>query len=159
MPRHPDPHFMRKLKQYDPEVKVWFNRVLALWQLFRAGKVIMTVREPDGTFRPLDDRVLTTLRRGNFYIRGRAVYDEIEQANLNAQAAIDADWRDFLTYNHRELQKQFRKATDDIVGAINVPKEDLAIPDKPTLERRRKRRMANTDVNYGRKPMPAIVVD
>lgn len=149
--RNPDLGFVRKLKEYDDELEVWFNRVLELWQVFRKGHLVMTVQDHNHEYMPLDDRVLTTLRRGNWYIRGRKVFDEIEKANLEAQAKIDKDWRDFLNYNNRQLRKEFVKATEGTVGAINIPKEDVKIPDDNTLERRRKKRNANLPHNYKKK--------
>src|SRR3990167_4655419 len=156
----PDRGFLRRLREYDPEITVWFNRVLQNWMLFRKGNVIMTVKNADGTFRELDEQIFVALRRGNWSVRGRAVFDEIERANLDAQMRLDADYRGFIKDQAEELRKHFRKARKADVGAINVPKEDLRIPDDPeVLKKRRQRRNSKLHVNYRRKRVAPMKVD
>jgi len=160
LPRQPDRGFVRRLKEYDAELEVWFNRVMGLWNIFRNGRLVMCVMNPDGSYRNLDERAMVVLKRGDAHMRGRAVFDEIERANRKAQEKAEENWHDYNTYAAKQLRKEFAKEADSIVGAINVPKEDLKIPDTEALRQRRQQRIASTHVNYRRKrvaPIPVAV--
>lgn len=154
----PPQNIVRKIKEYDPEIEIWYNRIWGKWMLFRNGYPIMTVKEPDGSYRPLDHRVLTSLRRADAWTRGRAVLDEIEEHNLATEINDDRSFRSYVKDTSEELRKQFRRATADVAGARNLPKEDLVIPDVDELEKRRQKRLASLPANYKRKPMPPVTM-
>ena len=147
---YPPANITRKIKEYDPLLEVWYNRVWCKWMLFREGHPVMTIKEADGSYRPLDHRVLHSLRRADAWVRGRAVLDEIEENNLAVELNDDKQFRTHIKENAEELRKQFRRATAD-VGGRNRPKEDFAVPDVDELEKHRQLRKAQRPANYKRK--------
>lgn len=157
--RYPPQDFMRRLKAYDPELEVWFNRVWGKWMLFRNGHCVMTVQNDDRSYRPLDERVLLALKRADAWVRGRKVLDEIEQHNLEVEMKKDKAFADFIEESAKETRPLFVQQTAKDVGALNVPEEDVRIPDKETLIKQRERREAARPVNYKRKPVSPVSIE
>jgi hypothetical protein len=139
-PHHAPSNVVRKIKDYDPEIDIWFNRVWGLWMLFRRGHAVMTVKNEDGSYRPLDHRVIYALKKGDLQRRGMKVLDEIIDHNEDLQQSNDADFEAHVKDTSEEFRKQFRKRIDSEVGALNIPKEDARVPEKEVLEIQRQAR-------------------
>lgn len=145
---YPPSNIERKIKEYDPEIEIWFNRIWGKWMLFRRGHVVMTIQNEDRSYRPLDHRVLHALRKADAHNRGMKVLDEILEHNENLEASREKEFSDFVTESSKETRKLFRDQMDMQVGAINLPKEDLVIPEKEVLEKQREKREARRPKNY-----------
>ena len=92
----PDPAFVRNLA-FDSLLWVRWNRAQAKWQIFRREHLVMTVQDEDMSYRPLDNRTIDTLRRADWFCRSpKAILDEIERENLQAEAAVDRDFDNYL---------------------------------------------------------------
>ncbi len=139
-PPHPSDNITRKIRDHDPEIVVWFNRVLSRWMLFRRGHTIMTVQNSDRSYRPLDHRALVALRAGDTQQRGTAFLDEIISHNEKLEARNDANFDAYVKDTSDHFRKKFRDHIDTEVGALNVPKEDLVVPDVDTLKKQRQSR-------------------
>lgn len=138
----PDWFFVKKLKKMDDKLSVSWSSQKERWVIYRTiprmGRLyhtrtpILTVQNPDGSYRPLDDRALEMLREGDTWTRGsRTVLNEAMYAQVR--------------YQQRE-SRSFRQEMEDLVaeatprsgfeipgaGARNIPKEDAPIqPERP----------------------------
>ena len=133
--------FQRRLRDIDPGLSAHWNRVRCIWQIWGPSRafgqaIVLHVCEgepAEGTYTPLDGRVLTMLRRMDG--RSRNVIEEMAEESVEnmehaekEQAAIDAD------YTEQELRPRLKyDLGHDVshsksglsVGAVNVPKEDF----------------------------------
>jgi hypothetical protein len=154
----PPHNIARKIKEYDSELVIWYNRIWNKWMLFRRGHVVMTVQNMDRTYRPLDHRVLRKLRKADAYMRGRRVLDEIDEENVKVEARKEKEFAGFVEENTEAMREHFVNFTDyaNDHGALNIPKEDMQVPDIETLDAQREQREAARPVNYKRKPVGAL---
>ena len=140
----PDRMFEKRLKKQDSKLSVkWFhrdkrgrlkNRYAILRKqpsqnrLYDRYWLVMWVQNEDGSYRPLDQRTLTALKKADNHTRGhRAIIDELvgtQEREQEAQIKADqSDLRDMAKdLPHKELAKA---AEADGIGTPNVPKEDL----------------------------------
>ena len=154
----PDPAFVRNLA-FDSLLWVRWNRAQAKWQIFRREHLVMTVQDEDMSYRPLDNRTIDTLRRADWFCRSpKAILDEIERENLQAEAAVDRDFDNYLAERREETRRAMAKESHNLIGAINVPKEDLKITDKYLERKRNNVYRAQTRRRRRPPPIPASVV-
>ena len=85
----------------------------------------MTVREDDDSYRPLDQRTLDALAEADTWRAGMHAMRMIEEANAKREEAVEKDWRNYIHDVAHEHHKQIAREIDNLVGAANVPKEDL----------------------------------
>lgn len=54
-----------KIKRYDPALELRWNQRLGRWELWRKGRtqycMVLRVENPDGSYRPIDERLLKYL--------------------------------------------------------------------------------------------------
>jgi hypothetical protein len=115
---------------------VRWNRSLSRFQIlsqahrfgYQRTVVLHTVQEPDGDFRPLDERTMVILRKADTHVRGvKQTMREMEEENVAAADAKDQSFRNDVEAISKESRKSIKREVDNAIGAINVPKEDLAI--------------------------------
>ena len=148
----PDSNFIDQLYAQDREITVWFNRLIGKWQLFRRGHCVMTVQNDDRSYRPLDSRVITKLREADFMTRGKKkVLDGMLKHNDDLADRHDSAFRSHVKDTSEEVRKQFVKEHEHEIGARNIPKEDVQVPDTDTLEKQRALRVARQKPNYRRR--------
>jgi hypothetical protein len=147
---NPSELFEKTLWDYDPELVIWYNRIWSRWMLFRRGHFVMTVKDEDRSYRQLDGRILTSLRKADAYTRGKRIFDEMLENNEKVVELDDRNFRDDVRYASKDLSRSFNKITGEDIGARNFPKEDIYVPDIETLEERRSRRSAGKNPNYFR---------
>ena len=67
----PDPSIVRQLKESDPDLDVRWDQTDERWWVTCLGKNAIKVREPDGSYRPLDGRIVTRLREEAWIYRSK----------------------------------------------------------------------------------------
>lgn len=105
----PDPSIVRQLKECDPDLDVRWDARDRRWWVTCLGKDVKKVREPDGSYRPLDHRVVETFRHeawayrnkfGKLHMHDKQMHDD----NLEAQRRQKAAQRDeFRQYAIEEI--------------------------------------------------------
>lgn len=149
--------FKRRLHSFDPELVCWFNSVVHRWQLYWNGKKVMTVQGVNDSYKHPDGYEIYLLKKGDSRVRGQKFVDEITDHNREVVESDERDFQNKVESVAPDLQKWMAKESEADVGAINIPKEDLVVPDSAELERRRNNR--RKPKNYRRKPMPYFEVD
>tara|TARA_R100000306_G_scaffold62412_2_gene69736 strand:+ start:1660 stop:2283 length:624 start_codon:yes stop_codon:yes gene_type:complete len=153
----PGSAFVSMLKEFDSDLSVWWNRIIHKWQIFWNGKKVHTVQNEDGSYRPLDERVIRMLRRCDSRKRGNEWVLEILQENEEVEASDERSFRSEVKNRSGDVAKWMAKESDKTIGAINLPKEDLEVPDEDVLEQQRQARNAHNRScrpNYKRREMP-----
>lgn len=92
------PDFAKKLEELDPNLKVTWDPIHDNWLLWnrkdsfqskycRGWLLLFPVREPDGSYRPLDDRVLARLYQASADKWGsaRKYFDAMEREQIRAK--------------------------------------------------------------------------
>ena len=134
----PDRFILRQLQKYDPQLTVRWNNRLECFQVLRAVDrfaysrtyVIFNVINDDGSYRPLDQRVLDEIRASDTWVRGQERMKEIEAQNQARADELERDaQREINAVTHDNL-KMFRKEAEKL-PATNLPKEDMALPTEP----------------------------
>lgn len=96
----PPAHIVRRLKAVWPTIEVRWNRQLDRWELhdhhpraLTSGDThVMTIEEEDGTYRPLDERIVHALQKLASRANGmRAKQWWVEKDNRDAEAAAVAE--------------------------------------------------------------------
>lgn len=95
----------------------------------------MTVRQDDGSFRPLDQRTLNALAEADTWRIGMHALRQMEQANQRREESIDRDFSNHIQDVARKHRRQIVKEIDAQIGAINVPMADLMIPEESPCRR------------------------
>ena len=105
----PDPSIVRRLKECDPDLDVRWHDGRGRWIVTCMGKDAITVQEPDGSYRPLDGRIVTRMREEAWTYRHRfgqfhMVDREIAVRNWEAEQRRKAAERDnFRQYAVEEM--------------------------------------------------------
>ena len=147
------PGFMRSLKDFDPDLTLWFNRIINRWQLYWCGNKVKTFQTPEGGFQRVTSDLFDELRKADGRTRGEeTVVEEIAKENEELIEADERSFRNKVGDVQKEVAEGLAKQSEAEVGAINFPKEDLRIPDEDELEKQRKSRRHVK--NYRRRPMP-----
>lgn len=102
----PDRRIVRYLQEYDRELNVRWDSPSQRWELTWKGKPVARITEPDGSYRPLDERVVTQV----------ALMDAVRVGDASRLA------KEVEEHNHR-LTDQQRARFSDLVQ--QVAKEDL----------------------------------
>ncbi len=141
----PDWHMVKKLKDYDNKLNVrWVERkqrwavtreVIDTTILNKKEAILFYCENPDGTYRPLDDRALLSIRKSDTH--NRRVDEMMEEM-------IDATKRENEA-NNRDRKNEFEAMASDMtpaggfdtpdVGSRNIPKEDIESPEEFTEKR------------------------
>lgn len=141
----PDWHMVKKLKDYDKKLNVRWVEHRQRWAITREviDTTVLTTKEavlflcenPDKSYRPLDDRVLYTIKKSDSHTR--KTEEMIEEM-------IDANKKETES-NNRERKNEFEAIAsemlpaggfeDDSMGSRNVPKEDIESPEEYTEKR------------------------
>jgi len=112
-------HIARRVREFDPALFVAFNTMVQRYEVHdrqaRGGTLVMRVQEPDGSFRPLDERVLETLRRGRRERFGE-VFRELEEAEHRRER----EWERRNTEIGSGLADDLRFAGKPVVGGADV---------------------------------------
>lgn len=58
----PDPRIIAKLKEYDRHLSARWDAAGERWKVTWRGKDCLTMQNPDGSYRPLDERAVTKVR-------------------------------------------------------------------------------------------------
>ena len=133
----PDWAFRKELKRLDSKLDVEWDTRRQRWKIVRETaspgnlynyKVdVMTVANPDGSYRPLDQRTIRMLRQADMQTRGaNTVLDEImdEQTRVQESAERDERREEEALIEDEILPRAKRDA--ESLGALNIPKEDVA---------------------------------
>ncbi len=131
----PDWNFVRKLKSYDRKLGVHWDARKQRWAITRLvpdstsvseqPKVLFYVQNTDKSFRPLDDRVLYMLRKGDHHNRGRrAVIEEMINAQKRQQQIHNKDRKNQMEALASDVTP-LGGYDDPSLGSRNIPKEDI----------------------------------
>jgi len=130
----PDWALVRQLKAYDDKLSVrWIPR-LQRWGIYRQVSrglydkdiLVMIVRGPGNSFRPLDGRVLRHLQQMDGHVRGaNTIADELIASTEKAQATKAKQYKRDVDAITREIEPQARREMAETIGSTNVPKEDV----------------------------------
>ena len=149
----PDPAFVRRLKNYDSQLQVrwmgnrWRQRSQReKWGIFRkvAGNgratpvdvLILLVTDEQGNYAPLDERVLTKLRRGDTWKRGvKTIVDDFANQQFEAEDAQERAEQSETTALAQEMAPLAAKDAEGL-GTLNIPKEDAQRMIEEDLNRR-----------------------
>jgi hypothetical protein len=107
-------------------------------RLYDRTFVVMTVRDDDGSFRPLDRRTLDALAEADTWRRGMHALHRIEEANRRQEEAVDRDWRNHIDAVAGDRHPAIQREIDEQIGAVNVPRQDLqmALDEEPVRQGR-----------------------
>ena len=101
------------------------------WQVYRSATsldehpyLLQTLEEKDGSFRPLDARVITDLQEGDMRA-SHNTYSEFIKRRKEAEASKERDWQE-LSY---ELSKDTARALA-IDGVIHAPQVSMHISNR-----------------------------
>ena len=123
----PPPSFCKKLHEFDRDLRLNWDpnhRVWAIWHDNKAtGKVehIMNVVEPDGSYRPLDDRAFRILTKNAWYVNHpkeleKDIVDKPMEDRIRQEASVKDDLR------HLAKDKSLKRRFDETVEkARSVP--------------------------------------
>lgn len=127
--REPDPAFLREMEEVfkydDREFAVWWDNKNERWAIFvREGertKRVLTVRNEDGSYRPLDSRTIVKLRK--MFFKTPEPVDSFEEAEEHNRRLSEQNDRDLSN-----KAEDFFKEHDRIVRG--VPLYHVGAPDK-----------------------------
>ena len=94
----PDRSILRKLREYDPRLNARWNRNRERWEVTYDGDTVITVVNDDGSYRPLDERILITVALGDSHRMERR-----------------GDAARLVQQNNRAIQRKQMAATSDLV--------------------------------------------
>jgi len=112
----PEETYSKRLKEIDPRLKAEWN--LDKWIITRDGKdykrspqYIMTVRNKDNSFRPLDQRTLKALRKCDThrYPRVKDFVKEIDDYNEAKEKEKERKFNDMSSQIAEESRQAIRK--------------------------------------------------
>jgi len=93
--------------------------LLAAYRLLQMDKLVCLVQEPDGSFRPLDGRVVEKFRRMDYYRRNFFVSDWIRHARAEADRLRDAQQRETDNrFASIENDRVFRRMAVDLIRGM-----------------------------------------
>ena len=135
----PDRAFSKNLRRYDPLMTACFNRVTdrwLIWKLCPSGwQIVMGVYDEKENYLPLGYHVLLTLAQMNVFQRGWAGLEEVAAQVRKERERERKHAREEDQYAAKQFAPTFKKSAEGLVGAVNVPKEDLMIPLKDRLKK------------------------
>jgi len=108
--RYVDPCFLESLHRMDGKLEPRWNPKKACWEIYRDGLYVMTVRSKEGSYAPLDNRVLQKL----FTIdarRYRNSFDFIHNLHLEDERLMGMKRKDqdeFVRACHRDMSPFLR---------------------------------------------------
>ena len=136
----PDWHMLRKLKDYDNKLNIRWHTQKQRWAITREvveastlsikEQILFLVQNPNKTYRPLDERVVLQLKKGDTHTRTpeRVVEEMIDKAKQKTIA------------ENKDRKNEFEALAKDIVpfggyddpnvGTRNIPKEDIESADE-----------------------------
>jgi hypothetical protein len=147
----PDHSVLRQLQSYDKHLNVrwvpkkerWgvYRSIPRLNQLYRQEILLFLVEGPNKTYRELDLRVLWDLQRLDMHRRSQAsVMREYMEAQIRKEEADKKAFKDDMEQITKEVRPAIAREADRLLGATNIPKEDLRFdPDTYGAERRYRR--------------------
>jgi len=141
----PDWHFVKRLKAYDDKLSArwmfrkerWgiYRNIPSPGNLYNKDVLVHVVQGAEGTYLPLDGRVLSTLAMADHHRRGRdTVIREMIDKTQRYQETLDKDRRNEMADVIADTIPSGGFESNDI-GSINVPKEDLQSVEAYTEER------------------------
>jgi len=143
----PDWSMVKRLKDYDSKLDVKWHPQKERWAIVRRvpdkhnlydKEILIThVTNPDGSYRPLDERVLTLLKQSDHYQRGsRAVIEEMIDNQKKQELSHQRDTRNTMESIAAETTPM-GGYDDPLMGSRNVPKEDVPSVEQFIEERER----------------------
>ncbi|MDI6788797.1 MAG: hypothetical protein QME51_10540 [Planctomycetota bacterium] len=104
-----------KIKEYDRELELRWNMRRCRWELWRQGRnqycMVLRVENPNGSYRPVDERLLWYLvnndgwRYKNSREIEREMRDDEEQATRKKDALIEDHTRQFFKEHRRFISR------------------------------------------------------
>lgn len=119
----PDRGFVKKLKEISPQLEVEWAQILERWVIWYTGSDgrrwrIHEVKNPNGSFRPLDERVLEMLRRADMSTKvedpNYLVSEQLQNAKREKAKAI-LKYREEAMERSLDMQSKWNKAIDNAV--------------------------------------------
>ena len=132
----PDWSIVRRVQQIDPRLTIrwmphkerWgiYRRTLSESRTYHQDILVRVVKNEDGSYRPLDSRVLDDLRRADMHHRSWARHvAQMEAEQTRSEERRLADLQDDAEAISGEIYPQVRREAEEQVGAVNVPREDV----------------------------------
>lgn len=130
----PPSDFCKRLYELDPNLSLNWDPSHGVWSIWYNDRYtglrdhVMNVMEPDGSYRPLDERTIKIIKMNHYYAQHpdeliKAVIDPIEQERVRADAKDEDNARHFG--NDSSLKKHWDKVVE---MARSVPWEQWATP-------------------------------
>lgn len=128
----PDRVMVKKIKEYDANLFVEWDHDKNLWALKRkapTGQVfhIFYVQNQDGSFRPLDERVLEEIYECDIWKHFESPGDYhrfIQNKNATHKLKEENLRRDYLAWWNKEHKKEWKAALDNAArGILEIPNE------------------------------------
>lgn len=138
----PDSTFVRELKEISPDLSVVWTPVLNRWVIWYQSSDgtkhrIHEVKNPDGSFRPLDNRTLTMLKRCDMSRVKDPRYEQSKQFQRmkEAKAAYRRQQHDNAQERKKEIsEKKWGAALDNARrGIFNEHQLDRKIISMPNI--------------------------
>ena len=119
--RTPDPAFVKKLREVSKRLEVVWTPVLERWVIWWTGTDgaryrIYEVGEPNGLYRPLDDRTINMLKRCNLANKiSDPMYEEDQQYKnmLREKNIAIKKGREEAQYRSKQLRSKWIKALEN----------------------------------------------
>ena len=135
----PDRAFMASLRRYDPDMLATFNRVTERWIIWKfcpsGWQIMMGVQDDLQEYQPLGYQVLLTLAQMNVFARGWQGLEEVASQVRRERELERRHERGEDEYVSRQFAPTYKKEAENLVGSINVPKEDINRPLRDRLLR------------------------
>lgn len=121
-----DKEFERKLKRYDPNLFVEWDQVKHLWMVKRTdqnGEIhhIMYVQNPDGSFRPLDERTMQDLYECDIWrkFKDAGEYHRfIQDKNATAKLKEKNLREEYLKWWNKDHKSEWKEAVENAKSGI-----------------------------------------
>jgi len=141
----PPERFTEALKRLDPKLVIGWNQDRCRWLIARDRELgngrtlIMWVEEPDGAYRPLDNRTIALLKRFDSWNIGKEQYvnNLMEAMDQEREASFDRACENFGEA-HEKAQWALKKDTGDYV--LGVDRQQQIDFERQTEERLRQLR-------------------
>lgn len=130
----PPPDFCKKLYELDPNLSLNWDPSHEVWSVWCKNpdnggfEHVMNVVEPDGSYRPLDDRSLKIIKMNRYYAQRpeeleKILVDSIEEENERAEQ------RKLENAKYLNKDKALNRRWNNLIElARSVPWEDWATP-------------------------------
>lgn len=122
----PPADFLRRLYEYDRNLQLNFDPTHGVWAIWCKDPIsgrldhVMSVVEPNGSFRPLDERVFLQLRANRYYQQNpdelkKVLIDDLLTKRENDQKFVHDEMKHVA--KDKSLKKRFEKVRD-LAGSV-----------------------------------------